>query len=160
MAYSQEIGDKICQRIAEGESLRAICQEQEFPSREMIYRWLREGVKDDAPPELKAFCDQYARAREDQAETYAEQVIEIADNASDDIGEGARPVIRQHVINRARLMIDTRKWAAGKLYPKKYGERVHQEHSGSVEIMEEGERLRRIEALLKEAGLAPQGDGA
>jgi hypothetical protein len=56
------------------------------------------------------FAAQYARAREEQADYYADEIIEIADTAED--------------ANLARLRIDARKWKASKLRPKKYGEKI------------------------------------
>lgn len=70
--YTQDIADLICERIADGESLRSICSAEGMPSRMSVFRWL-------ADPARTAFRDQYARAREEQAEFYAESIVEIAD---------------------------------------------------------------------------------
>lgn len=137
MPFNQEIANRICERIADGESLRTICESPNLVSRETVYRWLREGVKEGSAPELQAFCDQYARARDDQSDTHVDDIIQIADDASDDIGfmvmedkdgEGAQAFIKHNVINRAKLRIEARKWVASKQKPKKYGERI--EHTG------------------------------
>lgn len=61
----------------------------------------------------------YARAREAQAELFADEVVEIADNQA--ITPDAR-----------RVMLDARKWAAGKIAPKKYGDKVDVNHGGQV----------------------------
>jgi hypothetical protein len=103
--YSLEIVDTICARIAEGESLRAICRDADTPSMASIFKWLREH------PE---FAEQYTRAREQQAEAYADEIADIADNGED--------------VNRDRLRIDSRKWIASKLKPKKYGDKI--QHGG------------------------------
>lgn len=109
-SYSPRLAALICERIAEGKSLRKICQTSKMPNRATVMRWLA----------LHAdFRDQYARAREAQADLLADEISEIADAAKDDVN-----------VQSARLRIDARKWLAGKLRPKVYGERVLAEHSG------------------------------
>lgn len=105
--YTEALADKICERVAEGESLNAICKEPEMPARLTIYRWFRE---------YESFSNNYARAREDQADFYADEIIALADSATDP--------------QKARLQIDTRKWVASKLKSKKYGDKVQQEITG------------------------------
>lgn len=106
-SFTPEIAETICRRIAEGESLRAICEDEGFPSAETVRRWL-------ASDEHEEFRVQYARAREDQADFYADEIIEIADKAED--------------AAKARLQVDARKWKASKLAPKKYGDKI--QHTG------------------------------
>lgn len=74
---------------------------------------------------MPEFQEQYARAKEEQADFLAEEMLEIADDKSDDLldteeGQSANPV----AVQRARLRVDARKWAAAKLKPKKYGDKV------------------------------------
>ena len=109
--YTSKLAAKICCRISEGESLRKICDDAKMPSREIVRRWLRDNDE---------FVGQYARAREAQADTFASEIVEIADTE-----ENAQ---------KARNRIDARKWAASKLRPKVYGDRTIQEHSGAIEI--------------------------
>ena len=68
---------------------------------------------------LPDFRDQYARAREEQADHYFQEIIDIADNATPE------------TVNVARLRVDSRKFAVARLAPKKYGDHVEHEHSGS-----------------------------
>jgi hypothetical protein len=118
----QETKDRICEQIAEGRSLRAICTDEGMPSKSTVFVALGED---------KAFADQYARARETQADTLFEEVLEIADstNQADD----------------RRVKIDARKWMAGKLRPKVYGDKVQQEVSGpnggAIEVVNKIERV-------------------
>lgn len=107
--FSQELFDRICERIAEGESLRAICEEPDMPARVNVIRWLE---KDEA------LRNQYARARELQADHEFDEIKAIADLADPED------------VNVARLRIDARKWRAGKLRPKVYGDKV--DLSGNV----------------------------
>lgn len=108
--FTPEIANEICERLAEGESLRTICLDDDFPDRTTVRRWLAKGATKDAPEDLVAFRLQYAHARECQAETYAEKIVDDAMNATDAaIG---------------RLRMDALKWAASKLAPKKYGDKI------------------------------------
>ena len=102
--YTPEIGEKICSRIAEGESIRSIVKDKEMPSSSMIFRWLLDENK-------KSFRDQYEIARNIQAETMFEELIEIADRQEQDV-------------MRDRLRVDTRKWYLSKVLPKKFGEKL------------------------------------
>ena len=107
--------NRICKRIAAGESLRAICQNSvNLPARETIRAWL----SDD---ETGALSAQYAQAREDQAESHTGELLSIADDQSID------PQSR-------KIMVDTRKWIASKLKPKVYGDKIDHKHSGSLTI--------------------------
>jgi len=120
--YSEKVGDAICERLMDGESLRTICASPESPSRHSVFRWLASDEK---------FRDQYARAREIQAEVLADELIEIADDVSNDVtGELQMP--NGVAVQRAKLQIETRKWIACKLLPRKYGDKIQQEHTGKA----------------------------
>ncbi len=105
-SFRQEIADTICQRLALGESFRQICREKAMPDRVTVIRWKNDNAE---------FCNQYARAREDQADTYAELGLEAAIHADDPA--------------KGRLAFDAYRWAAGKLKPGTYGDKV--QHTGS-----------------------------
>ena len=109
-----EMADNICERIANGESLRNICRDADMPSKNTVLRWANDNSE---------FRDQYARAREEQEHFYFEDLIEIADCVVPDAAEVAK----------ARVQIDARKWVLSRMNPKKYGDRIQQEVSGSIE---------------------------
>ena len=113
--FSQEIFDEICVRIAEGESLRKICKDDKMPSLVSVWRWLNES---------ETLSKQYTRAREEQAETFVDEILDIADDNKDDtsIDENGKLIINQEVIARSRLRVDSRKWIASKLKPKRFGD--------------------------------------
>lgn len=117
--YSLELAAKICERLADGESLKSICAEDAMPSKSSVYLWLSKE---------QAFLDMYTRAREDQADTLADEIVEIADDSSRDTitkenHDGTTyDVANTEWINRSRLRVDARKWVAAKLKPKKYGD--------------------------------------
>ena len=92
---------RVCRELAEGKSLRAICQAEDMPTADTVRLWLIEDA---------TFAAHYTRAREEQADYYADEIIEISDTEDD--------------ANKARVRIDARKWVAGTLRPKKYGEKL------------------------------------
>lgn len=122
-SYTQEIGDEICERMSEGESLRSICSSPGFPNRASVFRWLHSN---------EVFRSQYARAREEQAETLADEIINIADDGLNDtyIDDDGNKRTNQDVIARSRLRVDARKWIASKLKPRVYGDKLLQELTG------------------------------
>ncbi|HQR98149.1 MULTISPECIES: terminase small subunit protein [unclassified Polaromonas] len=115
--YSQEIVGAICERLANGESLRKICADDDMPAISSVFQWLSLH---------KEFAEQYARAREVQADTLFDEILEIADNGLNDTYTDEQGNVRtdQDVIARSRLRVDSRKWMAGKLRPKVYGDKL------------------------------------
>lgn len=102
-SFTQDAADIICSALAEGHSLRAICLSPDAPDKATVFRWLRE--HDD-------FRDQYARAREAQADAMVDEMVSIADEATE----------TEAGVKKANLRIEARKWHAGKLRPKVYGD--------------------------------------
>jgi hypothetical protein len=119
-SFTDEMADLICERIANGESLRAICEDEDMPSKATVFKWLSQ---------QPTFLDRYARAREAQADALFDDILSIADDGRNDWmerrgEEDAGWVANGENIRRAQLRIDARKWMAGKLRPKKYGEKL------------------------------------
>ncbi len=116
-SYTQEIADEICALLADGKSLKKICEMDNMPSKATVFNWLAKN---------EAFLDNYTRAREAQADTLADEICDIADDGTNDYlsDENGRKVVNQEVIARSRLRVEARKWIASKLKPKKYGDRV------------------------------------
>lgn len=120
--YNQEVVSAICERLADGESLRAICAEDGMPGKSTVFQWLAAH---------KEFADQYTRARETQADTLFDEILSIADDGRNDTYQAENGEATNHdVIARSRLRVDARKWMAGKLRPKVYGDKVQTELSG------------------------------
>lgn len=124
-AFTNELGEAICSAIADGMSLRAVLARPGMPSKSMVMRWL-------ADERYIEFRDQYACAREDQADKLADEILQIADDSSNDtyLDANGHVKVNHDVIARARLQIDARKWLASKLAPKKYGDVGRRENSG------------------------------
>lgn len=118
--YTQELSDKVCQEIAMGYSLRTVCKKEGMPKLSTVFKWIRE------KPE---FAQQYARATQERTEAMAEDMLDIADDGSNDLmtiqkGDKSYEVENREVTNRSRLRVDTRKWLMSKMKPKKYGEKL------------------------------------
>lgn len=107
--YTPEIAATICSRLAMGESLRSICKADDMPAESTVRNW----VVDDR----EGFAAQYTRARDTGLDCMADEVMEIADDKTDDY-------------QRSRLRFDARRWYLSKLAPKRYGDKVTQEHVG------------------------------
>lgn len=103
--YTQDLADSICDELSEGKSLRTVCLSEEMPSKTTVFKWLRTHQE---------FADQYARAKQEGTDAWAEELHEIGDDVPEE----------KEAINKARLRIDTRKWLMSKMKPKKYGEKL------------------------------------
>ena len=114
--YTDEIAAEICTRISCGESLRQICMEPRMPTQSTVYLWLLQHRK---------FSENYARARDEQADTFADEIQAIADEppaeVTDDKGVSR---VDSGWVTWQKNRIDARKWVASKLKPKKYGDRT------------------------------------
>jgi len=106
--YSPELGASICARLIERDqsgkmlSLRAVCSADDMPCESTVFLWLSKHAE---------FSEMYARAREERSHMAADDIIEIADVEDDP--------------NKARVRIDARKWYAGKLNAKHYGDKLN-----------------------------------
>jgi IS30 family transposase len=74
-SFSPEIAELICDRIAEGWSLRKICEDPNMPARSTIFGWLEEH---------EDFARRYTLARQIQIEDLLDEILEIADDSSND----------------------------------------------------------------------------
>lgn len=120
--YNPETVDKLCDLIASGYSLRQIGKIDGMPYKSTVMAWVRD------KPE---FQERYARAKRDQAEAFAEEIIDIADESTNDWMEReGKKVADKDAIARSRLRIDTRKWIMAKMLPKKYGDNINHNHGG------------------------------
>jgi hypothetical protein len=112
--YTTELGDEICNRLSAGETLIQICKDEHLPCRKTIYNWLSSG--------LDEFLRNYTQAKDQQAEYYADQCIDIADQTDGDTKISANGLEKadHEWIHRSQIRIDTRKWYATVTKPRKY----------------------------------------
>lgn len=117
--YTDELGRRICDALADGRTLNHICRSHEdFPEPRTVRRWA-------ADPE-HPFSPLYARAREVGYLYMADDLIDVADDGRNDTyktDEGTE-LVNHDVIARAKLRVDTRKWIISKALPKIYGDKV------------------------------------
>ena len=117
--FNQQTADLICIMLSEGLSLRQILKADTvgaFPAQSTVYDWLIR---------FPAFAEQYARAREEQADTNADEILDIADEMPPEYtDEKGRTSLDLTYIQWQKNRIEARKWTAAKLRPKKYGDRV------------------------------------
>jgi hypothetical protein len=114
--YSELVAAEICERMVRGEGLLKICSDPDMPARTTVYRWLEANA---------GFRDRYVRAREALMDFYAEQILVISfDDSGDLILDGDRTIAGHHVVQRARLKVDSLKWVCSRLFPKRYGDRM------------------------------------
>ncbi len=145
--YTDDLAVRICQRLAAGDSLRSICADDEMPNASTVHAWVLTHEE---------FSKQYARAREMQAEHYLDEIIEIADDSMLDkfVDDNGSVRTDSEVVARSRLRVDTRKWAMSKMAPRKYGDKITNEHTGKdggpIETKElsDNDRARRFAFIL------------
>lgn len=122
-SYTKDIADKICEELARGKSLVRICDEINV-SYSTVMKWLT-----DFPD----FSDNYTRAREEQAEYLADEIIHLIDQEpAKSLNKAGHEVIDNGWVTNQRNRIDARKWIASKLLPKKYGDKQHIELNGTL----------------------------
>lgn len=165
--YNEKMADEICERIAHGETLSAICRRKmnldrtiHTPALSSVYNWL------DAHPDFMA---KYRRARELQMQTWGDDIIDIADDTTLDtvtkVTPGGREyeAVDQENIQRSRLKVHTRQWLMARVNPKLYGDKVEHEVSGDVRHghlhlqIDDQERARRLATFLLQAGQGSEG---
>ena len=101
-AYTAELADAICEMLAQGQSLRSICEADEMPHEATVRHWAVEN--------REGFFTQYTRARDVGLDCMADRVLHDADTATD------APL--------GRLKMDARRWYLSKMAPKRYGDKL------------------------------------
>lgn len=129
----------LCNQIASSStSIATICnKDPDLPSLSTFMKWFSDESALGGGP----LSEQYARAKEAQADYMAEEITDIADNqAREPVLIEGKPVtvdgklveaVTSASVNHARLRVEARKWVASKLKPKKYGDKL--ELSGDPE---------------------------
>lgn len=149
-SFTPEVGERICAKIAQGDSVRKACRGEGMPHWRTFMRWL--ATQDPEPIEgegagprpFDALRQHYARARELRADARFESVDHIL------------YLLRAKKIDAqaARVMLDAVKWQTGKENARRYGEAVtlRGDKDNPVEV-------RRTERDLTDAELAAIAQG-
>lgn len=112
--YTPELAAAICERLAAGESLRAICEPDDMPAHSTVLRWVNVD---------KEFADHYARARDVGLDVMADELLDIADEPPGTVFPSGGT--DNGAVAHQKLRVDTRKWYLSKLAPKRYGDRLN-----------------------------------
>lgn len=126
-----ELIEKFLSLVEDGRSINTICKDESMPSRETIRKWMRDDTE---------FVAKYARAREVSADNLAEEIVDIADDKELDPHD-------------KRVRIDARRWVAGKMKPKKYGDKLDMNLSGSLEHVSDQRLTETLGGLLAKCQL-------
>lgn len=112
-AFTEEIRDEICNRIAGGESLRSICREDHIPALSTVLLWVVHN--------RNGFSEHYHAAREAAGYAHADEALEL------------RHMLYSGEIDHqsAKVILDSLKWGAEKMAPKKHSQRQEIDHSSS-----------------------------
>jgi CHASE1-domain containing sensor protein len=112
-----------------GQSLNEICKLPQYPTKTTVFTWLHNN---------STFLDQYRHAREVQQESHLDEMLEIADDASNDwmertgsAGESKGWQLNGEHVNRSKLRIDARKWIMERMAPKQFGNKQQVDHTSS-----------------------------
>lgn len=136
MAYTkkqkQKIFDDICDLIVNGYSLRSALLTLNSIHASDFFKWLRED---------KEKSEQYARATLERVEYFREEILDIADDGTNDWmtkfnskGEAIGLMVDKEAIQRSKLRVDARQWHMSKVNPKKYGTVPDQKEDTDNEI--------------------------
>ena len=131
--FSQETADRICERLALGDSLRKACIATGGPDPATVLRW--------ADDKKLAFSQQYADARARGYQLLADEIIEISDDSAGDTVTDDDGNVRTDAerVARSKLRVDSRKWVLSKMLPKVYGEKL----DVTVEVNDRASVLRK-----------------
>ena len=126
--FNAKIAEQVCQAIeTTPKGLKWIIEaNSKFPPIRTFYDWLERD---------EALSQRYRRARERQAELLVDETLEIADDTSEDtkiVGgeDNEREAANSEWIQRSKVRIETRFKLASKLNPKKWGDKITNEHTG------------------------------
>ena len=125
--FTDELAAEFCERIANGRSLRDVCNDNDMPHKSTISAWVKENSE---------FSAQYDRAKKDRAEFHFEEMFVIADTVPAEAAEVAK----------ARLQIDTRKWALARMDKDRYGDKTQIDNTSSDGSMSPNLKIEFINA--------------
>lgn len=134
--FSKSLMTDICERIARGQTLNRICKDPGMPTKGAVMQW----VSDD----IQGCANQYGDARLKQAMSWADEIVDIADDGTNDTYIKATKdgdeteVVNIDVVQRSRLRVETRKWLLAKALPKVYGDKLDLTHGGELNIHHTG----------------------
>jgi hypothetical protein len=158
--YNPQTAQIICDRIAGGETMVNISKTPGIPTPQTVHQWRRK---------YPEFAKDYATARADQMETWADEIVSISDDSALDTMDGPKggQVSNNANVQRDRLRVDTRKFLMAKINPL-FADKVAHDHSGTIEQtvvvqLSDRERMRRLASFMlqdQSAGLIIDGEAS
>lgn len=137
--FTPEIAAKICEKIAEGKSLRKVCLLKGMPVMSTVFLWLRD---------QQGFSEQYVHAKEASADADQEMLEDLGDEAIRE-SKLVNPKAAGAVVSAYKLKADNVKWAMSKKKPKKYGDSL--DVSGTISIIGNAVTLKKYGPSKKES---------
>lgn len=143
-ALPDSVYDEVLTRLAEGRSLSDVCRDHDMPSREAVYSRINANAE---------YADKYARATVVRADALVDEMFDIANNgrndwmAREDPDNAGYEFNGEHV-QRSRLRVDTLKWAAARMAPKKWGDRIQHTGEGGGPVQTEDVGRAKLAAAL------------
>jgi hypothetical protein len=140
VTYTDEIGDLICQRLREGESLLSVCSSDDMPSESAVRQW--------AADPTHHFSAKYARAREVGWLRVGDEVLALADGL-----EHGKDRHDPNIIARDRLRYEARRWMLSKVLPKIYGDRLEVDAKAGLVVVETPAAIKALLEALPDLGV-------
>ena len=131
--YGADVEEAILKHLRGGATLREVCREEGMPDHSTVLEWVRE--------DRNGFANRYAQAREAGAYAMADELLEIADDGTNDWVERQRrdgsteTVLNHEHVQRSRLRADTRKWLLSKILPRVFGDKL--------DVTSQGEKMNQ-----------------
>ena len=166
--FSIEKGDEVCRRIAMGRTLRKVCDDEDMPNYTTVWRW------GNSHP---AFRNQLMRARADSMFAWADDLIDISEDASaeyrlriplddprverrenEDVNGVPHAVFRldnKH-INRASLQIKTKQWLMERIASAEFGLKQYFDITQSYYDSSDQEIIEGIRVAAVKAGITAE----
>lgn len=129
--YTEKTAALICVRLADGDSLRTMCEEEGMPHRKTVQAWAHAN---------QDFAARYARARAEGMFAIAEKALDRAEKATNDNAAATR------------VYVDTVKWFASKMAPAVFGDKLTADINAKVE--DSGEKPQTALQLAREIAFA------
>ena len=84
-------------------------------------------------PELKVIYDE---AREMQAESWSDEMVDIANDGRNDtyVDDKGNVRVDHDVVNRSKLRVNTMQWLMGRIHHKRFGDKLHQTVDGNLNV--------------------------
>lgn len=165
--YTPELRAELCSRLAEGRTLRSVCRDDDMPHRRTVEEWLMDLPNEEnkgKPWIIDDFMSHYTRAREVQADNIHDEIVDIADDGTNDFMEIVKKrkdgsehktiIFDKEAVLRSKLRVDARlSWLAN-TSPRKYGKAVkvqNQDVDKEGKPIDPVERNRKADQIITEA---------